>query len=310
MSNMSSSAASSTPSSPGTVSLPPKFNLSSQAHNYDRASLPTTYIWTREYAGGKVLASEPVYLDQGPPHSVFERALHTVAMKIRRPPTEAVDSIKCRQWQEDMKNVHAGTCSFQVQYLGSVDVAQSKGIQVCEDVIKSLKTQESRGSQKKEDRLTGSNHLATMHITSEAITVIDDETQNVLCEDTIQSISYCAAHRRREKCFAYISRSSPRERQYTCHAFSALTATGERLSHAVGCAFDACHGKLNAVDESNAELNSSEAEAGAFAGAHPTAGPSGHGRQTADDQRDRQQASTSSSREGAHQAVNLAMHDM
>jgi hypothetical protein len=248
------------PKSPGSVSLPPKFNqsinLSSTAHNYDRTSLPTTFLWTREYAGGKVVASEPVYLDQPAPPSVFERALHTVALKVRRSSQESGETAKNRQWIDDRKAVYEGNCSFQVDYLGSVDVHDSKGIKICEDAIAFLVSQANKAAQKKDARLTG-NHAAHLLITSDHLTVIDDETQNVIVEDTIQSISYCAAHRRREKYFAYITRLSPQQRSWTCHAFSANNATGERLSHAVGCAFEACHEKLSAVDESNSELSNS-----------------------------------------------------
>jgi hypothetical protein len=143
-----------TPRPPDTVSFPPKFNLGSTAHNYDRASLPTTFLWTREYAGGKVVAAEPVYLDEPAQPSVFERALHTVAMKIRRNSADSGESSKSRQWQEDRRSIYSGSCTFQVQYLGSIDVHDSKGIKVCEDAITFLIQQENKAAQKKDTRVS------------------------------------------------------------------------------------------------------------------------------------------------------------
>lgn len=244
------------PTDAGKASLPHKLkiNLGSTANDVPRSSLPTTYLWTREYAGGKVVASEPIYLDQQAPPSVLERALHTVSSKIRRSSGEPTESKKMRQWQEDKRAVYDGTCSFQVQYMGSMEVYQSKGVKVCEDAIAALIQKENRASAKKDIRLT-EHHMALMHIDSKAITVIEEETQNVITEDTIQSISYCAAHRRNVKCFAYITRVSPNQYTWTCHAFTGITATGERMSHAVGCAFEACHEKL-ATTASNPDLTS------------------------------------------------------
>ena len=43
------------------------------------------------------------------------------------------------QWQTDEINVRSGNCSFHVKYLGSVEVFESRGMQVCEEAIKVLK---------------------------------------------------------------------------------------------------------------------------------------------------------------------------
>ena len=42
-------------------------------------------------------------------------------------------------WQSDEVNVRSGNCSFHVKYLGSVEVFESRGMQVCEEAIKVLK---------------------------------------------------------------------------------------------------------------------------------------------------------------------------
>ncbi|QQP51236.1 Protein numb-like, partial [Caligus rogercresseyi] len=42
-------------------------------------------------------------------------------------------------WQQDEVAVRDGTCSFQVKYLGCVEVFESRGMQVCEEAVKVLK---------------------------------------------------------------------------------------------------------------------------------------------------------------------------
>lgn len=52
-------------------------------------------------------------------------------------------------------------------------------------------------------------------------------------------MSFCAPDRNHERGFSYICRDGT-TRRWMCHGFLALRESGERLSHAVGCAFAVC----------------------------------------------------------------------
>lgn len=58
-------------------------------------------------------------------------------------------------------------------------------------------------------------------------------------DQTIEKVSFCAPDRNHERGFSYICRDGT-TRRWMCHGFLALRETGERLSHAVGCAFAVC----------------------------------------------------------------------
>uniref|UniRef100_A0A183HN55 PID domain-containing protein n=1 Tax=Onchocerca flexuosa TaxID=387005 RepID=A0A183HN55_9BILA len=57
--------------------------------------------------------------------------------------------------------------------------------------------------------------------------------------DFIFQVSFCAPDRGHDKGFAYICRDGT-SRRWMCHGFHAIKESGERLSHAVGCAFAIC----------------------------------------------------------------------
>ncbi|CAF3133641.1 unnamed protein product [Rotaria socialis] len=135
---------------------------------------------------------------------------------------------KPSQWQDDEKAVRMDTCSFNVKYLGSVEVQESRGMYVCEQAIQALLNQKVK-------------HIkAVLHISCDALRVVDQTNKKGLIVDqTIEKVSFCAPDHRHEKGFAYICRDGT-TRRWLCHCFLATKETGERLSHAVGCAFQVC----------------------------------------------------------------------
>lgn len=58
-------------------------------------------------------------------------------------------------------------------------------------------------------------------------------------DQTIEKVSFCAPDRNHERGFSYICRDGT-TRRWMCHGFLASKDSGERLSHAVGCAFAVC----------------------------------------------------------------------
>lgn len=69
--------------------------------------------------------------------------------------------------------------------------------------------------------------------------VVDDDTKGLIVDQTIEKVSFCAPDRNHERGFSYICRDGT-TRRWMLHGFLASRDSGERLSHAVGCAFSLC----------------------------------------------------------------------
>ncbi|XP_053553766.1 protein numb homolog isoform X3 [Bombina bombina] len=142
------------------------------------------------------------------------------------------------QWQTDEESVRNGKCSFQVKYLGHVEVDESRGMHICEDAVKRLKSERKffKGFFAK----TGKKAIkAVLWVSADGLRVVDEKTKDLLVDQTIEKVSFCAPDRNFDRAFSYICRDGT-TRRWICHCFMAVKDTGERLSHAVGCAFAAC----------------------------------------------------------------------
>jgi hypothetical protein len=130
-------------------------------------------------------------------------------------------------WEADAKNVRAGICKFNVKYLGSCEVYESRGVHVCEGALTHLKTR------KKPTK-------AILYISGDGLRVVDRESnRGLIVDQTIEKVSFCAPDRHCDKGFAYICREGA-SRRWMCHGFLTTKESGERVSHAVGCAFTIC----------------------------------------------------------------------
>ncbi|XP_028276202.1 numb-like protein isoform X2 [Parambassis ranga] len=145
----------------------------------------------------------------------------------RKKPTYVPEASRPHQWQADEEAVRKGKCNFAVRYLGLVEVEESRGMHVCEDAVKKLKV-----SGKKTIK-------AVLWVSADGLRVVDDKTKDLIVDQTIEKVSFCAPDRNYDKAFSYICRDGT-TRRWMCHCFMALKDSGERLSHAVGCAFAAC----------------------------------------------------------------------
>ncbi|XP_045561817.1 protein numb homolog isoform X3 [Salmo salar] len=137
------------------------------------------------------------------------------------------ESSRPHQWQTDEEAVRGGKCSFGVKYLGHVEVEESRGMHICEGAVKRLKT-----AGKKAVR-------AVLWVSADGLRVVDDKTKDLILDQTIEKVSFCAPDRNFERAFSYICRDGT-TRRWICHCFMAIKDSGERLSHSVGCAFAAC----------------------------------------------------------------------
>ncbi|XP_066560117.1 numb-like protein isoform X1 [Amia ocellicauda] len=150
----------------------------------------------------------------------------------RKKPSYVPEASRPHQWQADEEAVRKGKCNFPVRYLGHVEVDESRGMHVCEEAVKKLKV-----SGKKSVK-------AVLWVSADGLRVVDDKTkvvslQDLIVDQTIEKVSFCAPDRNYDKAFSYICRDGT-TRRWICHCFMALKDSGERLSHAVGCAFAAC----------------------------------------------------------------------
>ncbi|KAL1244727.1 Protein numb [Trichinella spiralis] len=166
-------------------------------------------------------------------------------------------------WQADEIAVRSGTCSFNVKYLGSVEVYESRGMQVCEEAMKMLRSNRHQRAAR-----------GVLYVSGDGIRVVDVENKGLIVDQTIEKVSFCAPDRNHDKGFAYICREGT-TRRWMCHGFHAIRESGERLSHAVGCAFAVCLERKQKRDRelSNVQLVSSSsttASGGNFTGTSTT----------------------------------------
>ncbi|KPJ11170.1 Protein numb [Papilio machaon] len=186
-----------------------------------------------------------------PPRAGMERLRRSFRESFRRRKGSPPESARPHQWHADEAAVRAGTCTFPVKYLGCVEVFESRGMQVCEEAIKVL-----RNSRRRPIR-------AVLHVSGDGLRVVEEETKGLIVDQTIEKVSFCAPDRNHERGFSYICRDGT-TRRWMCHGFLAARDSGERLSHAVGCAFAACLERKQRRDKECAVSMSIDAASHAF----------------------------------------------
>ncbi|XP_060803862.1 protein numb isoform X1 [Amyelois transitella] len=186
-----------------------------------------------------------------PPRAGMERLRRSFRESFRRRKGSPPESARPHQWHADEAAVRAGTCTFPVKYLGCVEVFESRGMQVCEEALKVL-----RNSRRRPVR-------AVLHVSGDGLRVVEEETKGLIVDQTIEKVSFCAPDRNHERGFSYICRDGT-TRRWMCHGFLAARDSGERLSHAVGCAFAACLERKQRRDKECAVSMSIDAACHAF----------------------------------------------
>lgn len=149
------------------------------------------------------------------------------SFRKKKKPKATTESATPAEWQQDEKTVQSGNCKFHVKYLGCIEVQDSRGMQVCEGAVKQLKSHKKKKIK------------AILYVSPDALRVVEDSSKALLLDQTIEKVSFCAPDRNYDRAFSYICRDGT-TRRWICHSFFAIRDTGERLSHAVGCAFAAC----------------------------------------------------------------------
>lgn len=94
------------------------------------------------------------------------------------------------------------------------------------------------GPSGKKHKLVGKK--AVLWVSPDSLRVVEEKKKTMLVDQTIEKVSFCAPDRTFHKSFSYICRDGT-TRKWWCYSFKARgKVNGERLSHAVGCAFNAC----------------------------------------------------------------------
>jgi len=169
----------------------------------------------------------PAHIQNDVPRKM-DKLRRSIRHSIRkRKETTGPEMTKNRKWQLDEAGVRSGTCKFYVKYFGCCEVFESRGMQVCEAAVETLKLQKKRTVR------------GTMYVSGDSIRLVDDDTKAQIIDQTIEKVSFCAPDRNFDRGFSYICRDGT-TRRWMCHAFFAVGDTGERISHAVGCAFGIC----------------------------------------------------------------------
>ena len=190
----------------------------------------------------------PAHITNDVPRSM-DKLRRSIRHSIRkRKETAAPEMSKLQKWQLDEAAVRSGTCKFYVKYFGCCEVYESRGMQVCEAAVESLKEQRRRTVR------------GTMYVSGDSIRLVDDDTKAMVLDQTIEKVSFCAPDRNFDRGFSYICRDGT-TRRWMCHGFFAVGDTGERLSHAVGCAFGICLENKQKREKMSVSVNYNDKEA-------------------------------------------------
>lgn len=131
-------------------------------------------------------------------------------------------------WQEDEMKVRKGTCNFLLHYIGCLQVMDSKGIEVCEEATKKVVEKTEKPYK-----------TVIFQVRGEHLKTVNEENGELLMDQLVERVSFCSPNRQDVKGFAYICRDSA-TRSWVCHVFISLKEKGERVSYAVGYAFNIC----------------------------------------------------------------------
>ena len=117
-------------------------------------------------------------------------------------------------WCINLFGINKKGC-FDVKYLGCLEVFDSRGMPVCEEALKKLKTSKKRAIK------------SILYVNGDGLRVVDFETKGLLLDQTIEKVSFCAPDHNYDRGFSYICRDGT-TRRWMCHGFMAIKETVRR----------------------------------------------------------------------------------
>ena len=116
----------------------------------------------------------PSHIQNDAPRSV-DKLRRSIRHSIRkRKESAAPEMSKLQKWQLDEAAVRSGTCKFYVKYFGCCEVYESRGMQVCEAAVESLKLQKRRTVR------------GTVYVSGDSVRLVDDDTKAMVLDQTIE----------------------------------------------------------------------------------------------------------------------------
>ena len=107
----------------------------------------------------------PAHIQNDVPRKM-DKLRRSIRHSIRkRKETTGPELTKNRKWQLDEAGVRSGTCKFYVKYFGCCEVFESRGMQVCEAAVETLKEQKKRTVR------------GTMYVSGDSVRLVDDDTK-------------------------------------------------------------------------------------------------------------------------------------
>ena len=107
----------------------------------------------------------PAHIQNDVPRKM-DKLRRSIRHSIRkRKETTGPELTKNRKWQLDEAGVRSGTCKFYVKYFGCCEVFESRGMQVCEAAVETLKLQKQRTVR------------GTMYVSGDSLRLVDDDTK-------------------------------------------------------------------------------------------------------------------------------------
>merc|ERR1719266_2035843 len=121
----------------------------------------------------------PAHIQNDVPRKM-DKLRRSIRHSIRkRKETTGPELTKNRKWQLDEAGVRSGTCRFYVKYFGCCEVFESRGMQVCEAAVETLKLQKKRTVR------------GTMYVSGDSVRLVDDDTKAQIIDQTIEKVSFC-----------------------------------------------------------------------------------------------------------------------
>ncbi|XP_029973670.1 PTB domain-containing engulfment adapter protein 1 [Salarias fasciatus] len=122
--------------------------------------------------------------------------------------------------------------SFQVKFLGRVEVIRPEGLQILEEAVQNLKTPDSYSTEKKAKK-----SKVHVFLSVSAIDILEKKTKFLLYSCPLSTVSFCAVLPNSPKIFGFVAKH-PAVDTYHCYLFQSKTF-GHVLVSVIGDAFQA-----------------------------------------------------------------------
>ncbi|NP_001233065.1 protein numb homolog isoform X1 [Acyrthosiphon pisum] len=135
------------------------------------------------------------------------------------------------RWPQDEIGILDGNCSFNVGYLGCVEVSEPTNSKICRESFAKLY----------QEYKTGISHpnSAILWITGYELRIVEKKSKNLILAQTIENVIFCASTADNTDQLFYTSRDS-RNNRWLCYLIIVTDFSSDRLCRAVGFAFKVC----------------------------------------------------------------------